>query len=206
MDPGCSAAFDDVLESVECHRDSAKLKYIYFLHQDPDVSVSLAEWVSFSSAKGTFPRIWSRFMEHYGVMDESHVIRVLDKGMKFNFFSSTLEFIPAYFLHSPEQFSIYDEEMKILFSADIGAAVLPIQEANKPLWNFEDYSKYLQGFHQRFMAGNSFCKAWVTRVKERDIKMIAPQHGAVFENEMVSLFLKWFNKFKYGSDFLEGKM
>jgi len=202
IDPGCSAAFDDVLEAVERHMRPENLKYISFSHQDPDVAGSLAEWVSYSSAKLIFPAIWSRFMEHYGLMDSSRVLLVPDEGMAFEFNDKTLHFIPAHFLHSPGQFTIYDETSKVLFSADIGAAVLPVQEANKPIDDFDSYSEYLLSFHQRFMAANIFCKAWISRVSKFDVQIIAPQHGTLLTNEMVKQFLDWFSELKCGADLL----
>jgi len=203
IDPGCSAAFDDVLEAVERHMDSKDLKYIYFSHQDPDVAGSLAEWASYTSAKLIFPSVWSRFMEHYGVMDESRVVCIPDEGMEFDFSSAKLEFIPAHFMHSPGQFSIYDKTTKMLFSADIGAAVLPAPEANNKIEDFDAYCVYLEQFHKRFMAGNKFCKHWVNKVRKFDVELIAPQHGVPFEDEMVDNFLNWLYALQCGADLLD---
>ncbi len=36
-----------------------------------------------------------------------------------------LEIIPAHYLHASANFHVYDPEAKILFSGDVGAALLP---------------------------------------------------------------------------------
>ena len=39
---------------------------------------------------------------------------------------------------------------------------------------------------------------WIARVKELEIKMMAPQHGRIFKDEAVQEFLAWFEKLDVG--------
>ena len=203
IDPGCAASFDDVFEAVSQYIDVKNLKYIFFSHQDPDVAGSLAEWGNYTSAKLIFPAVWSRFMAHYGLVDNSRIIQVQDAGMEFEFSGHTLHFIPSHFMHSPGQFSIYDESSKILFSGDIGAAVLPISQANKEIESFEAYVTYLEQFHKRFMANNKVCRNWVKKVRHFEVDTISPQHGMPLKDTMVEDFLNWLNELKCGADLLD---
>jgi len=114
-----------------------------------------------------------------------------------------LKFIPAHFLHSPGNFSLYDSKSKILFSGDIGAAVVATPNDYKHVENFSQHLEFLNGFHKRYMGSNKLCRAWVSKVKDLEIGIIAPQHGLIFENENISSFLDWFRELKCGSDFLE---
>ena len=202
IDPGSSAIFYELQEAIERHIAFDKIKYVFFSHQDPDVAGSITEWSVGSSAKFVISTLWTRFVTHYGVLDMSRMVPLPDKGASIKFGEDAFKFLPAHFLHSPGNFSLYDSRSKILFSGDIGAAVVPPQELYKEVKNFEDHLPYLESFHKRYMAGNNFCKAWVLKVKEYEVNMIAPQHGATFKDDSVEKFLTWFSTLKCGGDLL----
>jgi len=68
-----------------------------------------------------------RFAPHFGVdvEDLRRIVPVDDRGTRINIPTGCLELIPAHFLHSVGNFSVYDPQSKILFSGDIGASVMP---------------------------------------------------------------------------------
>ena len=202
VDPGSSAIFYELKDAIEKHIPFEHIKYVFFSHQDPDVAGSIAEWSITSSAKLAISALWTRFVTHYGMLDMQRMIAIKDEGASIKFGDDELLFIPAHFLHSPGNFSLYDSRSKILFSGDIGAAVVPVQKVYKDVTNFTEHLPYLEQFHKRYMAGNRFCKAWVATVEKHSIDIIAPQHGAVFKNDMVSHFLSWFDDLQCGGDLL----
>jgi flavorubredoxin len=142
-------------------------------------------------------------MSHYGLMDMSRIVSLQDKGAKISFGEDALHFIPAHFLHSPGNFSLYDSRSKILFCGDIGAAVQPPDEVTKEVVDFHQHRVLLEGFHKRYMGSNKLTRAWVKEVKAYPIDIIAPQHGALFSGLHVNSFLEWFESLKCGSDFIE---
>ncbi len=93
------------------------MKFIFFSHQDPDVSGSIAQWAISTKAKFIMSGLWVRFMSHYGFMEMSRVMNLSDHGAKLKFGDEYLKFVPAHFLHSPGNFSLYDSKSKIVFSA-----------------------------------------------------------------------------------------
>jgi flavorubredoxin len=95
---------------------------------------------------------------------------------------------------------MYDSASKILFSGDIGAAIVNMDDDYKHVQNFEEHKVYLEGFHKRYMGSNKLCRAWVSHVEKLDIEIIAPQHGLLFEGENVQLFLDWLKELECGSD------
>lgn len=203
IDPGSQAVFDEMYDAVERLIGLDKVKFIFFSHQDPDVAGSIAEWSVATSAKIILSGIWLRFMSHYGVMDMTRLTALPDHGAKIPFGEDYFQFIPAHFLHSPGNFSLYDSRSKILFSGDIGAAVLAPQDVYKKVTDFEAHQPFLEGFHRRYMAGNTFTKKWVEKVRVHDVAMIAPQHGAVFTDEHTSSFLTWFETLQCGGDLID---
>ena len=202
IDPGSSSIFYEMSEAVQKHISLDKLKYIFFSHQDPDVAGSITEWSISTSAKFILSKLWVRFMSHYGFMDMGRILALEDKGAKISFGEDALHFIPAHFLHSPGNFSLYDSRSKVLFSGDIGAAIVPPQELYKEVENFYVHRPFLEGFHTRYMANNKVVRAWIEHVNRYPVDMIAPQHGALFTGLHVESFLTWFEELKCGSDLI----
>jgi flavorubredoxin len=203
IDPGSEAIFDELYEAVSKYVDIQSIKFIFFSHQDPDVSGSITQWAVSTNAKFVLSALWVRFMSHYGFMDMSRIMALPDHGAKLNFGDDYLKFIPAHFLHSPGNFSLYDSRSKVLFSGDIGAAILNTPENYKKVENFEAHKEHLAGFHQRYMSSNKVCNAWVSKVEEVEVNIIAPQHGYYFEGEDVKSFLGWFRELQCGSDLID---
>jgi len=203
IDPGSESVFDAMYDAVERHVGVGNLKFIFFSHQDPDVSGSIAKWSIASSAKILISGLWSRFMSHYGLLDMERISAIPDPGAKISFGEEFLQFIPAHFLHSPGNFSLYDSRSKILFSGDIGAAVMSPLKVYKEVSDFEAHRALLEGFHRRYMAGNAFARRWVRQVRNHPVEMIAPQHGALFRGEDAVRFLAWFETLECGGDRME---
>jgi len=203
IDPGSTSVFYEMSEAVERHIALDKLKYIFFSHQDPDVAGSIAEWSVSTSAKFILSKLWVRFMSHYGFMDMDRILSLEDKGAKISFGDDALHFIPAHFLHSPGNFTLFDTRSKVLFSGDIGAAIVPPQDLYKEVDDFHAHRPFLEGFHTRYMAGNIFTRAWVEHVNRYPVAIIAPQHGALFTGLHVREFLEWFEALQCGGDLIE---
>jgi flavorubredoxin len=203
IDPGSEAVFDELYDAVSKYIDMSKIKFIFLSHQDPDVSASIGQWAATTPAQFIMSSLWVRFMSHYGFMSMSRVIALKDSGRKINFGDDYLKLLPAHFLHSPGNFSLYDSRSRILFSGDIGAAVLPSVDGEKTVSDFSLHVEYLEGFHKRYMGSNKLSKAWVQSLKDLEIDIIAPQHGYIFKEKNVRNFLDWFENLKCGSDYLE---
>ena len=203
IDPGSEAIFDELYDAVSEHVEIENIKYIFFSHQDPDVAGSIGQWAVSTSAKFILSSLWVRFMSHYGFTQMDRVMALSDHGAQLKFGEDHLKFIPAHFLHSPGNFSLYDTKSQILFSGDIGAAIVSTPESYKRVEDFEEHKEHLLGFHKRYMGSNKLCRAWVNEMRKINISMIVPQHGFIFEAENVKLFLEWLEELECGSDLLE---
>lgn len=202
IDPGSEAIFDELSEAITKYVALENIKYIFLSHQDPDVSGSITQWSVTTPAKFIISSLWVRFMSHYGFLDMGRIMALPDHGAKVHFGENFIQFVPAHFLHSPGNFSLYDSVSKILFSGDIGAAIVPAIDEYKHVTNFENHKKHLEGFHKRYMGSNKVCRAWVAHVEHLDINIIAPQHGLLFEKDTLKLFLEWLKELQCGSDLI----
>lgn len=197
-DPGGLEIFPAVFAAVCSEYDPHCIKHLFSSHQDPDIISSLSLWVEFNPAiKCYISRLWSGFVPHFGGSD-STLVSVPDEGMKLSIGDLHLEAVPAHYLHSSGNFQLYDPKARILFSGDVGAALLPPEDANIFVRDFDQHIKSAEGFHRRWMGSNEAKNDWCERVSKMKIDMLCPQHGAIYKGDDVSRFINWFADLKVG--------
>lgn len=204
FDPGGSYVFHQVLEQVSRYLHPRQITTLIATHQDPDVCSSAPYWMKISDAKLLISRLWLHFVSHFGLDEPERVEPIPDQGLRLPLPSGDhLHLLPAHFLHSEGNFSVFDERSGILFSGDIGASIFPAGQRALFVEDFEEHTRYMLSFHQRYMHSNAVCRHWVQQVRALPVKMIVPQHGAMFAGEQVSAFLDWFEALQCGGDFLQ---
>lgn len=197
-DPGGIEIFPEVVTHISAEVRLDDIECIFASHQDPDVISSLFLWASVCpDVRVVVPAPWALFVTHFGGAES--VESIPDEGMTLPLGKSNdLQLIPAHYVHSSGMFTLYDPTAKILFSADIGAALLPPQEQSVFVEDFSRHIGYMEGFHQRWMPSNRAKNDWVERVSKLDIDFLCPQHGSLFQGEDVSRFLEWFGGLTVG--------
>ncbi len=201
LDPGGIHIFPKVVSNVTKYIDLSDIEYIFFSHQDPDVSSGIPMWLSVTNADIYISELWVRFLPHFGISDLSRIKGIPDRGTRLG----SYEIIPAHLMHSPGNHVLFDSVSKILFNADIGAAVF--SETERYLFidsdNFQDHVRLMEGFHKRYMASSAVCRNYVNRIRSLSPVMIAPQHGGIFRGRGVSMFLDWLSSLQCGSDIID---
>lgn len=199
LDPGGLEIFPSVVTAVSRRIGMDQVESLFASHQDPDILSSLALWVKVCpTAKVWVPRIWETFMAHFSFDADFHLIP--DEGMALPLGSSEdLRLVPAHYLHSSGNFSVYDPVARILWTGDIGAALLPAGEAEVFVTDFDAHVRYMEGFHRRWMGSAEARDRWIQRVAHLPIDFMCPQHGALFEGENVARFFEWFSRLEVGA-------
>ncbi len=204
LDPGGYFIFERVYRNVVSKVKPPEVKYILYSHQDPDVVGTINLWFEeVPTAKIAISSLWVRFVPHLAVVGTDRIIEIPDRGAEFRVGKSVISAVPSHYLHSPGNFSFYDEKSGILFSGDIGAAAFPEGEWYLFVENFRRHAEYMEGFHRRYMSSTRALRAWVRHVRKLKPKVIAPQHGAIFEGENVKNFLDWLENLEVGIDVFE---
>jgi len=199
LDPGGVETFPSVVSTLSREIDVTQVKKIFASHQDPDIISSLSLWLGLIPEVEVFvPWVWSTFIPHFG--GGRALTSIPDEGMMMALGGSeNLRLIPAHYLHSSGNFSVYDPMARILFSGDIGAALLPRDYKDIFVNNFEKHVQYMTGFHRRWMPSNRAKSRWISQVRELKIDMLCPQHGAIFRDDDVKRFLDWFDELEVES-------
>lgn len=199
LDPGGIEIFPNVLTEITKHISTENIIGLIASHQDPDIASSLALWLDLCDGLSIYcPWIWTGFLAHFGMGTRLKLQAVKDEGMEITVGASKLILVPAHYCHSSGNFSVYDPEAGILFSGDIGAALLPPGQDDIFVSDFQKHIQYMEGFHRRWMPSSQALRAWANRVRALDPTMITPQHGSLFQGENVSKFLDWIENIEVG--------
>lgn len=200
LDPGGHKVFAKALGASKLELGRAKIKYLFFSHQDPDIVAAANGWLMSTKAIGYAADVWTRFIPHFGVdkLVVNQLKGIPDQGMYITLGGAELIFLPAHYLHSCGNFQVYDKTSKILYSGDLGASLgMDYYEVE----DFHSHLQYMEGFHRRYMSSNRAMKAWANMVKQLDIEIIAPQHGAIFRGKhLVQQFINWCEQLQCGVD------
>lgn len=202
LDPGGHKVYNKVLSETMAQLGGGKLEVIFLSHQDPDIVAALNGWLMTTDAVAYSSRLWTRFIPHFGLdrLVSDRLKAIPDEGMALELGGAELIFLPAHFLHSCGNLHVYDPISKILYSGDLGASL----GGERKVDDFEAHAPKMQGFHERYMASNVALRAWAKMVKQLDIEIIAPQHGAYFQGKaMVARFIEWAENLRCGVDLLQ---
>lgn len=205
FDPGGAYVFHQVYEQITRYLAPEQIATIIATHQDPDVCSSAPYWIKATSAQLLIPDIWRHFITHFGIEESDRVIPVKDRGGQLKLpTGDKLYLLPAHFLHSDGNLTIYDERSGILFTGDIGASIFPKGKYTRYVEDFDEHISYMEPFHKRYMHSNKVCRYWVNQIRKLPrIKMLVPQHGAIITENNIEGFLTWFENLKCGADYLE---
>ena len=204
LDPGGFGVMPRVLAEMLRYLPPDKIRSIVLSHQDPDIVGGLATWLELTNCPIYVSRIWMRFLPHYGLKDMSRFVGVPDEGMLLEVAPGfSLEIVPAHFLHSEGQINVYDPLSKILFTGDIGAAMLPVDNDDAFVDELQSHLPYIAGFHRRYMCSNKAIRCWLDNIAGLEIDMLAPQHGPVYRGRAVRELQDWLKDLQCGVDLMQ---
>lgn len=197
-DPGGQEVFPAVFSALSAEFDPRRITHIFSSHQDPDVISSLALWLAFNPKIRCYASwLWGSFIPHFGG-DETTIISLPDEATTIEVGPVALTTVPAHYLHSSGNLQLYDPAAKILFTGDLGAALLPPDEHGLFVKSFDQHIRHAEGFHRRWMGSEQAKLDWCERVSRMDIDMLCPQHGAIYQGADVGRFINWLGDLKVG--------
>ncbi len=203
IDPGGNLTYSRLYMAISQYVAPKNLDYVIASHQDPDIVASLNKWLVGTKCKVIVPELWKRFVPHFcnPGATKGRLFGIPDQGMNIEIGGTILQALPAHFLHSEGNFHFYDRISRILFTGDLGASMVHDSLCAKPVENFEQHVRTMEGFHRRYMNANKVLRYWVNMVRSLDVNMIVPQHGAVFQGEKaINQFLDWLENLQCGTD------
>jgi flavorubredoxin len=167
------------------------LDYLVMNHAEPDHAGAIPYVMSLNGKVKLLTTLkGSKMAQTYYKVPPDRIV-VVKNGDQLDLGGKTLKFIEAPMLHWPETMFTYLQEDKILFSCDFFGAHLA-----EGL--FDDDVEDLPVFAQKYfgeimMPFKVMGKAALEKLKNFEIKVIAPSHGPVYRNpnKILSLYEKW---------------
>lgn len=204
LDPGGNMTYNELSLTMRKYIAPSKLDYIVASHADPDIIASLDRWMTASQAKLVISSLWARFAPHFCKLGktDNRVIAVPDAGGRLRYGQTSLWLLPAHFMHAEGNFQFYDPVSKILFSGDLGVSLISGEKAGHVITSLQPFPQGMEAFHRRYMVSNKILKLWVRMVRQLDIVMIAPQHGAPLAGEAIGQLLDWLDGLSCGIDLM----
>lgn len=200
MDPGGIEIFPAMMGALVHEVDMETVNHLFLSHQDPDVGSALALWrqVTPPGTQIHLSSLWAPYVSHYDA--EAKFAPIPDEGGEVALGNVTLRFLPAHYLHSSGAFCVYDPVARVLFSGDIGAAILPSNYA-RDIWvqDFNHHVPHMDLFHRRVMGSRDARDAWVEMISRLPVDVMVPQHGLAFRGDDVRRFLDWFGGLSIGT-------
>ncbi len=204
LDPGGHKLYAKVFSASKRALGGATIRHMFLSHQDPDIVAAANGWLmALPKLEAWCSKLWARFVPHIGndrlLFDRMRSIP--DAGGRIALGRSEVWAIPAHFLHSADNFHVYDPVSKILYTGDLGAS---IGEGYRVVADFGHHIQYMAGFHRRYMGSTRALKLWLKLVRQLDISIIAPQHGAAFVGrDRCAALLDWLDSLEVGVDTFE---
>jgi flavorubredoxin len=201
LDPGGHKVFTQIFGDIGTFLEGGDLKHLLLSHQDPDILAATNGWLMVTDADAYISALWMRFVPHFGVdqLVEHRLRPIPDEGMWLDLNGGKVALLPAHFLHSCGNFHVYDPIAKVLYSGDVGASLgMDYREVE----DFDKHLPFIEKFHTRYMVNNYALKSWVKMVRELDVEVIAPQHGAVYRGAVAQRFLDWAEDLQCGLDLM----
>lgn len=182
---------DDLLDNLD-DLEIEHLDHIVVNHAEQDHSGAIPLMLElFPEAKVvTNEKCKKMLMEHL-LIAEDKIIIVKDNDT-LSLGGKTLRFIFTPWVHWPETMLTYLEEDKILFSCDLFGAHL----AESDLWVDDESKVYFAAkryYAEIMMPFRSNIKKHLEKLKELEIKTIAPSHGQIYSHPefILSAYREW---------------
>jgi len=182
---------DDLLDNLD-DLEIEHLDYIVVNHAEQDHSGAIPLMLElYPKAKIVTNEKCKNILIEHLLVKEDRIITVSDNDT-LSLGGKTLRFIFAPWVHWPETMLTYLEEDKILFSCDLFGAHL----AGSNLWVDDESKVYFAAkryYAEIMMPFRSNIKKHLERLKELEIKTIAPSHGQIYSHPefILSAYSEW---------------
>ena len=189
IDPGSMITFPVVHEKITSVVPLKDIKYIIMHHQDPDITGC------YSTLEKLFPQGERYIVTHY--RSETLLkhnqwktpFYLVDKNdWKLKAGERELEFVFTPYAHFPGAFCTYDKKSGVLFSSDLFGAFMPEFELFAK--SVEEYFEYAKLFHEHYIPCKTVLENALNRIKNKNPKTIAPQHGSIIKKEIINPLIK----------------
>ncbi|NOY23075.1 MAG: MBL fold metallo-hydrolase, partial [Acidobacteria bacterium] len=189
IDPGSRITWPETRKKIMEHVPLESIKYLVCHHQDPDITGAvdflLREAPRQDRAVICHWRTEALLVHYdwklpfYRPEDHNWQLELAD--------GRRLQFVFTPYLHFPGTICTFDPASGILFSSDIFGA---FTETFRLFAEDEDYFEQMRPFHEHYMPNREILGHGLREIEKYPIRTIAPQHGSIIRQALVSPLMK----------------
>jgi flavorubredoxin len=188
VNPGFEEEF---LKNIAEFADLKKLDYLIMNHAEPDHAGAIPLILAKTNAKLVTTQKGAEIAAIYYKVQTDRIL-IVKENSTLNLGGKTLKFIDAPWLHWPETMFTYLVEDRILFSCDFFGSHTAqgfYDDAEDLLIDAQRY------FGEIMMPFKAMGKKAIEKIKDFEIKMIAPSHGPIYKNpsKIINAYKMWTN-------------
>ncbi|MDQ7032910.1 MAG: diguanylate cyclase [Desulfonauticus sp.] len=182
IDPGSMITFPVVLEKIFSLVKLTDIKYIIMHHQDPDITGCYSTLESIMPKRKRYiVTHWrtTMLLKHFGWKTPFYLVNENNWQLKAG--DRELEFIFTPYAHFPGAICTFDKATATIFSSDIFGSV------NDDFKLFADQACLdgIKTFHKHYMPGKHILNYALKKIKAKEPKLIAPQHGSIIKDKKI---------------------
>ena len=185
IDPGSPLTIGPVLEKVRQIVDLRDIRWVVAHHPDPDVCAALPTLETLIHPEARLVTEWrtAALIRHYGSTLPFHLIE--DHNWRLDLGNGRrLEFTLVPYLHFPGALASYETSARVMFTCDLfGGFTVGDQLFAEDMGYFDE----IRSFHEHYMPSGDILRAGLDTLRHRfgDARVVAPQHGRIFRDELV---------------------
>ncbi len=184
IDPGSHLTFKQTLQKIEEVIPFKNIRYFICHHQDPDITAVLPDIDKLiSRTDAVIVSHWRAvaLLKHYDLKTPFWLVEEHDWNLDIG--GRLLQFVYTPYLHFPGAFVTFDTKDGVLFSSDIFGGFTQ-------QWSLfaRDESVFdgIRLFHEHYMPSREILIIGLTKLEALPVRMIAPQHGSIIPERLVS--------------------
>lgn len=174
IDTGAVPTKDVILKNIKEIVDPSTIKYLILTHSCVDHCGGLGSFLEvMPNAEVVGSEMGVQSVGLYGVQPKT--VRGMKDGETLDLGEKRLKFISAPYIDKPDSMFIYEENNKVLFTADAFGTWTPEWK----VFADRDVSEDLRTYNNMILGGPQRLANILKRIKGMDIKIIAPSHGSM---------------------------
>jgi len=182
---------EQLVEKASRLTSPERLKYVVMNHAEPDHAGSIPAVLKWSdTARLVATDKGAKMAQRFYKVPEERVITV-GTGDIINLGGKTLKFVEAPFIHWPETMITYLVEDGVLFPCDFFGAHTALGLYDDDVEDLSSAAK--KYFGEIMMPYRSMAVKALEKVKELQVKVIAPSHGPIYKNpaKILKAYEQW---------------
>ena len=185
IDPGSALTAGEVMAKVDDVVGVENLRWLVCSHSDPDIISALPALV----ARGLRPEAaivthWrdKALIRHLGVDLPYWLIE--ENGWRLELEDRALQFLFTPYAHFAGAFCTFDETSGTLFSPDLFGGF--VDDDHSLFATSMAYFEQMRAFHEHYMPSGEILAHTLAQIRQLPVRTIAPQHGLVIPEELVT--------------------